>query len=97
MAKKHTHKYYKTVINGSTSVWACALSNCSHYMPPHMKELIPGKLTLCWGSECEESTIMDARTMKMDKPLCKNCDPNFIELDEADIDKISKLFEERGK
>jgi len=66
-------------------------------MPPHMKDLVIGKGTLCWGADCENVTIMDPRTMKMDKPLCKDCDTNYIELNETDMDRISKLFEERGK
>ena len=94
---KHTHKYHRIVLNGYTKVWACARPECNHYMPVHMAGLIPGKLTQCWGIDCENTTIMDPRTMKMDRPLCPSCDPSYIELDEQDMNKISKMFEERGK
>lgn len=97
MAKKHIHKYYKGIISGTTPVWACGYPDCSHYMPEHMEKLIPGKATKCWGSDCDENTIMDARTMKLDKPLCTDCDPNYFELNETDMDKINKMFMERGK
>lgn len=69
-AKRHTHKYYRVTIAGQ-SVWACALSDCNHYMPKHMENLVPGKGSICW--ECGEPMILDPNNMGEDKPRCKDC------------------------
>jgi hypothetical protein len=68
--KKHTHKYHKVDAAGTT-VWACALPECTHYMPDHLKHLVPGKNSLCWN--CGESFPLDDRAIKLDKPVCINC------------------------
>lgn len=74
-AKRHTHKYFKAreFPKSPSFLWACALPDCNHHMPKHMESMLPGKYTMCW--KCGETTIMDERTMKMDKPLCDDCDP----------------------
>lgn len=69
-AKRHVHKYHK-VDMGFSSVWACALPDCSHYMPKHMENTIEGKFSLCWG--CGEKFILDVDAMKLTKPMCFNC------------------------
>jgi hypothetical protein len=56
-----------------------------------MESLLPGKNTECWG--CGELTTMDDRTMKMEKPLCTNCDPNSIPVEAMDPELIEKLKE----
>lgn len=82
-SKRHAHKYHKVRIAGD-DVWACALPECSHYMPKHMEAIIPGKSTICW--KCGEKTVMDSRTMAMDKPLCVDCDPKAIgSIDDIDV------------
>ncbi len=84
-AKRHTHKYYKAYEFKDTGpfLWACALPTCSHHMPKHMESMLPGKYTLCW--KCEETTVLDTRTMKMDKPLCEDCDTNYISIESPDL------------
>lgn len=69
--KKHIHKYYRNTILGNIPVWACALDNCSHYMPPHIEGLVRGKSTVCW--KCNEITTMDLDRLDMEKPLCDKC------------------------
>jgi hypothetical protein len=68
--KRHIHKYYRADVLGE-KIWACALPLCSHHMPPHYNNLIPGKASLCW--ECGEAMILDSDNMKMDKPTCVDC------------------------
>jgi hypothetical protein len=48
-------------------------------------------IVLNWG--CGELTTMDDRTMKMEKPLCTNCDPNSIPVEAMDPELIEKLKE----
>lgn len=69
-AKRHTHKYHRIEIAGNPT-WACALSDCNHYMPPHMASMIPGKASFCW--ECNDGIILDAANMVEDKPRCVSC------------------------
>lgn len=67
---KHIHKYHKVDLPFG-KVWACALPNCNHYMPDHMKELVPGKNSLCWG--CDEKIILNNENMKDSHPKCDVC------------------------
>ena len=69
-AKRHRHKYHRIPYSGTT-VWACALSDCPHYMPKHMESILPGKATYCWG--CETEMLLSPENMKKDKPICPNC------------------------
>lgn len=69
-AKRHVHKYYRANMS-SQKVWACALSDCNHYMPKHMEELVRGKNSICW--KCGEDFILNPFHMKQDKPVCDDC------------------------
>lgn len=69
-AKRHTHKYH-LVTTGMGKLWACALPDCNHYMPPYMQELLEGKGTICW--KCNEMTTLNPVNMKTNKPLCTEC------------------------
>jgi len=70
-SKRHTHKYHKVLVAGDP-VWACALPDCSHYMPNHMSELVPGRASLCWN--CGEKFILDNTNMReTNQPTCINC------------------------
>lgn len=86
-AKRHTHKYYKAKLPYHT-VWACALKDCTHHMPPHMSDLVIGKGSLCW--KCENELIMDDRSMAMDKPLCEDCDPSTFDVNAA-VEALTEL------
>ena len=68
--KNHTHKYILRP-TGSQPVWACALPDCNHYMPPHLNSLIEGRSSICW--ECEDKFILDDNAMKELRPRCFNC------------------------
>lgn len=73
-AKRHTHKYYRAQLSIGR-IWACALPDCNHFMPPHYTELIESKSSICWN--CGESFEMDKDRMKMDKPQCHSCSPSL--------------------
>ncbi len=75
-AKRHTHKYRQVRMSG-VIVWACALPNCNHYMPKHMEEMVPGKASICWG--CEKQITLDERSMSYSQPMCKQCDPDYVD------------------
>lgn len=68
--KNHTHKYQLRP-TGSQSVWACALPDCNHYMPPHLSSLVEGRTSICW--QCEEKFILDSDAMKENRPRCLEC------------------------
>lgn len=68
--KNHTHKYQLRA-TGSQPVWACALPDCNHYMPPHLNTLIEGRSSICW--ECDEKFILDIDSMKEARPRCFTC------------------------
>lgn len=70
MARKHVHKYHNIQV-AYNKVWACALPDCTHYMPKHMEEMVPGKKSICW--QCNEPFILDTEAMKEDKPRCIGC------------------------
>ena len=98
MGKKstnHTHKYHLVQLKIG-KVWACALPKCSHYMPIHLEELVPGKESLCW--DCNKPTILDPINMKDDRPICINCRTG-INSEDLDIDiearrnNMKKLFD----
>jgi hypothetical protein len=69
-ARRHIHKYYKANLAG-VKVWACALPECTHYMPAHMAALVDGKASLCW--KCEDRFILNPSNMTEDKPICDEC------------------------
>ena len=69
-SRRHTHKYCRRPV-GYQKVWACALPDCNHHMPPHYAALIEGKASICW--ECEQPMLLDAINMEMDKPICPDC------------------------
>jgi hypothetical protein len=86
-AKRHTHKYHKVDLPFG-KVWACALSDCNHYMPNHLEKLMNGKASICW--ECEEKLILDAGNMSDNQPICRRC-----KLGIDDIDELSDAMKKR--
>ena len=70
MPKKHVHKYHRLLVNNQF-VWACAFPDCTHFMPKHFENLIPGKFSICWN--CEETFRLDTVNMRSDKPQCPDC------------------------
>lgn len=69
-SKRHVHKYHKVMV-ANQYVWACALPDCTHYMPKHMENMIPGKYSICWN--CGETFLLDTVNMRTDKPYCPDC------------------------
>lgn len=74
-SKRHIHKYHKLSVAGE-KVWACALPNCSHYMPKHMEQLVIGKGSFCWL--CNEPIVLDVTNMQNDKPTCRACNSSDV-------------------
>ena len=84
-AKKHVHKYYKVELNGHF-VWACALPDCSHYIPKHLELMMSkGKKSICWS--CRQEFILNALSMQLNQPTCDECNPQASNLMNA-IDKL---------
>lgn len=77
-SKRHIHKYHQVQLGPGNKVWACALPDCQHHMPPHYSKLVEGKMSYCWG--CDELIILNPVNMKMDKPLCESCMPELTNL-----------------
>ena len=68
----HVHKYYKKDMGRKKPyiVYACALPHCYHYVP---ENVVPGKLTRCWG--CNEEFVITKNsdgTLPV-KPKCPDC------------------------
>lgn len=79
-AKRHIHKYYRAELSFG-DVWACALPDCTHYMPQHMEGLMNGKYSVCW--ECNERMVMHPGNLNMSRPVCDTC-----KLGVRDIDSV---------
>jgi DNA-directed RNA polymerase subunit RPC12/RpoP len=69
-SKNHIHKYHHIDITYA-KVWACALGDCTHYMPAHLNSLMTGKKSHCW--ECNKEFFLDEENMKNPEPVCMAC------------------------
>jgi hypothetical protein len=67
---KHNHKYRKVDIHYA-KVFACALPDCTHFMPKNMAHMIIGKVSICWG--CEEPFAFSDENLKEEYPKCQLC------------------------
>lgn len=72
--RKHTHKYHRIEIPYLGKIWACALPDCSHYMPKHLESTVIGKRSFCWA--CDKELILDEKCMEDDKPVHRACNEN---------------------
>ena len=70
-SKNHIHKYHRRRLGTSNKVWACALPDCSHYIPKHMESMAEGKQSVC--NQCGEEFVLNIEAMESDKPRCENC------------------------
>ncbi len=82
--KKHIHKYHKL----SNGIWACALPDCTHYMPLNMPNGVLGKKTICWG--CGMTFVLDDANMNEVNPTCLNCS------NPSEVDLIATMLKEKG-
>ena len=77
--KQHTHQYVRTYphafgsspIDKTKGVWACALPDCTHFMPHNVADMVEGKLSLC--NRCFEKFVLTRELMGIDKPICNSC------------------------
>ncbi len=67
---KHVHKYHKVSLQ-FVSVWKCALPKCTHWMPPHLNNILIGRSSVCWY--CGGEMVLDEDNMKSDMPVCLDC------------------------
>ena len=51
--------------------WACALPDCTHFMPRNVENMVEGKKSICW--KCNQIIILDASNMRDDRPICRTC------------------------
>ncbi|HWY34240.1 MAG TPA: hypothetical protein VNX68_06305 [Nitrosopumilaceae archaeon] len=86
---KHTHKYHR-ILAGFKKIWACADSECTHFMPEHLTSTIIGKKSICW--QCNNEFILDDDSMKNDRPICRACSRPAI-----NFDAITDLLENGKK
>lgn len=84
-SKNHTHKYHKI----QTGVWACALPDCTHFMPLNVADQVEGKKSICWT--CGDEMILDSNNMEDNKPECLSC--NGVEVTELTDFLNQKLSE----
>jgi hypothetical protein len=66
-SQKHTHKYHR----GPNKMWACALDDCTHYMPKNVEWQLEGKKSICW--RCGEEFRLDSDSMLHNRPFCQVC------------------------
>ena len=85
---KHIHKYQRIQRKYSGGVWACALPDCTHFMPKNVEDQVEGKLSVCWT--CGEPFILDEDNMKNDRPVCFKCTGDM------DLDALDALLKEKG-
>lgn len=90
---KHPHKYHKIDLIGQ-KLFACALPNCTHYMPAHLMNMIVGKNSICWG--CGKIFVMDESHLEQEKPICFNCSKG-LPSDENELENLLKLIAEHKK
>ncbi len=69
-SKNHVHRYAKRELS-TYKVFACTLSDCSHYQPRHMESMLEGRRSLC--TSCGEEFILNRDSMKEDEPRCDDC------------------------
>ena len=53
------------------TVYGCAVTGCTHYMPKHMEALLPGAKSQCWS--CGNEFPLDNEALTMDEPTCRKC------------------------
>jgi len=96
-AKRHIHKYYRAHLQFG-DVWACALSDCNHYMPQYMEAMVNGKASICWS--CGEKFILDPISLQDEQPRCAMCKSGLTESDLPDdmpLSKAMQAFVDKGK
>lgn len=100
MAKKHTHMYHKIQQKYGAGIWACALPNCTHYLPLNVSDMIYGRESLC--TNCMDVMILDEERLKNNEPICMNCvlakQGIFVESEEeSPLDKLRKRAQENSR
>ena len=92
-SKSHTHRYHKIEIAGNM-LFACALGNCTHYMPKHLENLLVGKDSHCWN--CDKVFQLGFENLKQEKPTCPTCHLGLPSEESLD-DLIASIASEKEK
>lgn len=88
--QRHTHKYIKRELGTKekpSHVYACALPNCTHFMPKNMEGLLIGKTSICWECEAEFPITINQIRKAIKKPRCMSCRKRLKEDDAKPMDK----------
>lgn len=83
--ESHLHRYERIRLGrgGNYIVFRCVKVGCTHYV---RKEFARGRIAEC--NRCGEPMILDAPSMQLQKPHCRNCVQR-----KEDLTKIAeKLF-----
>jgi hypothetical protein len=95
--KHGTHRYHRRAL-GSNKVWACAVPNCTHFIPRYMEAaLIEGRLSLC--NNCGNEFTLTPDALKEDEPRCDECRLGIKPIDDSvDLTNLMQSYlEEREK
>lgn len=90
--RRHTHKYYRAHLTFA-DVWACALPDCTHYMPEHMSTLMNGKRSICW--KCNEPMLLHPLNLTMERPVCDECKLGIKESTDVPMSDVMRAFLEK--
>lgn len=79
------HKYH--YVDG---VWACALPDCTHFMPLNVEKQVNGKSSYCWS--CNAEMTLNPSNMKENRPRCDNCTLGISSEEEAPLSDALAAF-----
>lgn len=81
----HVHKYERVILRKGYTIYRCAYSTCTHYLP---RKLTKGKLSIC--HRCGDEMVMGALQLTLSKPHCMKC---VKPREEKVHDRIKELVE----
>jgi hypothetical protein len=72
--KHKIHKYERSTLGKNEHIiYRCKLPGCGHYILN--KELAEGRLSLCWGKDCNNATQISKQMIQKEikHPMCTKC------------------------
>jgi len=91
-AKKHTHKYFKSV----HGLWACGWPDCTHYMPTNVAFMMEGRASVCWI--CNERMLLSHGNLRQERPHCQECTDKAVGFSALEIEAlIQRRIEQNAK
>ncbi len=86
--KNHIHKYHRRKFGATGFVWACAFSDCTHYIPKHSASLAEGRQSIC--NQCGGEFVLTAESLLDEKPRCEDC--KFDAIKHEDIVPVTSVL-----